>query len=121
MAEGMWSSDYWGRHFGPDYERGDAQVSLLAKRHMASRAKAVLTHPQARGNYFTFKDAIGILGLDSKDVFREGSLTPDPGKYVDMSFMYSLQGPPQSALDAMREKLSFDTISPYPPDLLYEP
>ena len=21
MAEGMWSSDYWGRHFGPDYER----------------------------------------------------------------------------------------------------
>jgi aspartate/methionine/tyrosine aminotransferase len=120
MAEGMWSSDYWGRHFGPDYERGDAQVSLLAKRHMASRAKAVLSHPQARGNYFTFKDAIGILGLDSKQVFREGSLTPDPEQYVDMSFMYSLQGPPQSALDAMREKLSLDTISPYPPDLLYE-
>jgi aspartate/methionine/tyrosine aminotransferase len=120
MAEGMWSSDYWGRHFGPDYDKGDAQVSMLAKRHMASRAKAVLSHPQARGNYFTFKDAVGILGLDSKDVFREGSLTPDPEKYVDMSFMYSLQGPPQSALDAMREKLSFDTISPYPPDLLYE-
>jgi aspartate/methionine/tyrosine aminotransferase len=119
-ASSMWSSDFWGRHFGPDWERGDAQVSMLAKRHLASRAKAVLLHPQARGNYFTFKEAIAILGLDSREVFREGYLTPDPEKYVDMSFMYSLQGPPQSALDAMRERLSFDTISPYPPDLLYE-
>jgi aspartate/methionine/tyrosine aminotransferase len=116
----MWSSDFWGRHFGPDYDRGDAQVSMLAKRYMASRAKAVLGHPQARGNYFTFKEAIAILGIDSRQVFREGYLTPDPEKYVDMSFMYSLQGPPESAIEAMREKLGADTVSPYPPDLLYE-
>jgi aspartate/methionine/tyrosine aminotransferase len=118
--ESVWSSASWGRHFGPVWDTKGKQVSMLAKRLMANRSKRLFSEPQGRGNYFTYKEAIEILGLDWHDIYKEGYLTPDPDKFLDMGYMYSLQGPPNSAIEAMREKLNAETVSPYPPDLIFD-
>ena len=38
------------------------------QKKLSQRTQALLSHPQGMGNYFTFKSAIDILGLDWNDV-----------------------------------------------------
>ena len=39
-------------------------IAAMQDRLLSRRAKTLLHHPQGMGNYFTFKTAIDILGLD---------------------------------------------------------
>jgi aspartate/methionine/tyrosine aminotransferase len=106
----------WGR----TYDTQGKQVSMLMKRFMANRTKALLYDPQGMGNYFTYREAIDILGLDHTEVYKEGRIDLDPAEYSDLGWMCSYIGPPESAVEAMRAAVKAENIGPYPPDLLGE-
>ena len=93
----------------------DFQDTLLSK-----RAKTLLHHPQGMGNYFTFKTAIDILGLDWNDVAPGGVYNVTGPGYFDMGYMANHIGPPDGALKAFREASTFEKLSIYPPDCLPE-
>jgi hypothetical protein len=48
---------------------------------LSKRTQALLSHPQGMGNYFTFKSAIDILGLDWNDV-APGGCTLSPARAI---------------------------------------
>jgi aspartate/methionine/tyrosine aminotransferase len=72
------------------------------------------------GNYFTFKSAIDILGLDWDDVVPGGVYNVTGAGYFDMGYMANHIGPPQSALEAFREASTSEMLRIYPPDCLPE-
>ena len=88
-----------------------AQQRLLSK-----RAKTLLSHPQGMGNYFTFKTAIDILGLDWEDVAPGGVYAVTGEGYYDMGYMANHIGPPESALKAFMDASTHDALKVYPPD-----
>lgn len=96
---------------------GDRETNPLVQRFVANRAKALMYHHQALGNYFTYRHAIPILGIDPKTIFVDGKLQL-PDDYTDLGYMWSQAGPPESAMAAMREKLTVESVAPYPPDLI---
>jgi len=106
----------WGR----TYQTGGLDMSPLMKRFISSRAKPLFTDPQGMGNYFTYREAIDVLGWEHTDVYRGGRIDLDPTEWSDLGWMCSYIGPPESAVNAIREKVSAENIGPYPPDLLGE-
>ena len=69
-------------------------------------------------NYVTYRDAIGILGLDPDEVYPAGSTRLDPAQWIDLGWLTCFAGPPESAVTAMRDAVSADALNQYPPDLL---
>lgn len=98
------------------YRVAGRETNPLVQRFVSNRTKALYYEHQALGNYFTYRHAIPILGIDPKTIFRDGKLKL-PEHYVDFGYMWSQVGPPKSALDAIRAHVDEETISPYPPDL----
>ena len=47
-------------------------IRPIQQKLLSKRTQALLSHPQGMGNYFTFKSAIDILGLDWNDVAPGG-------------------------------------------------
>lgn len=94
------------------------QINALAQRYVSNRAKALMYHPQALGNYFTYRHAIPVLNIDPTTIFPDGKLTL-PEHYTDMGYMWSQIGPSEASLKALRDNVSVDSISPYPPDLIH--
>lgn len=113
LSEGL--AFFWRKLKGKDGK----EIDPLVQRFVANRAKALMYHPQALGNYFTYRHAITILGIDPHTIFSEGKLSL-PDHYTDLGYMWSQAGPPPCALEAMREHLDEDAIAPYPPDLISE-
>ncbi len=89
----------WGRK----YQTEGKLVSMPMKRLMANRTKALLYDPQGMGNYFTYREAINILGLDHTEVYKAGRIDLDPPEYSDLGWICSYVGPPPSAVAAMRD------------------
>jgi len=88
---------------------------------LSKRTQALLNHPQGMGNYFTFKAAIDILGLDWEDVAPGGVYAATGAGYFDMGYMANHIGPPASALKALQEAAGRpEIISVYPPDCMPE-
>jgi aspartate/methionine/tyrosine aminotransferase len=58
-----------------------------------------------------------MIGLDVEDVYPDGK-TALPPEYTDLSYMVSNYGPPDSAVQAMREGTRAENVAFYPPDLL---
>jgi aspartate/methionine/tyrosine aminotransferase len=106
----------WGR----TYQTEGKLVSMMMKRLMANRTKALLYDPAGMGNYFTYREAIDILELDHTEVYKAGRIDLDPQEYSDLGWMCSYIGPPASAVKAMREAVTPENMGPYPPDLLGE-
>lgn len=105
--------------WGKDYDTKGKLVSPLMQRGLSNKVKALLYHPQGLGNFFTYRAAIGILGMKWEEVYDEGRYSEtNPKKYVDFGYMANHIGPPQSAIDALRENATFENIKPYPPDLI---
>lgn len=92
------------------------QQTALRDRLLSSRAKTLLHHPQGMGNYFTFKSAIDILGLDWDDIAPGGVYNVTGEGYYDMGYMANHIGPPASAVEAFRAHSDPATLSVYPPD-----
>jgi aspartate/methionine/tyrosine aminotransferase len=95
------------------------EIDPLVQRFVANRAKALIYHHQGLGNYFTYRHAIPILGIDPHTIFVDGKLKL-PESYTDLGYMWSQAEPPECALRAMKEHLSDEAIAPYPPDLIAE-
>ena len=88
---------------------------------LSQRTQALLNHPQGMGNYFTFKTAIDILGLDWEDVAPGGVYAATGAGYFDMGYMANHIGPPASALQALQEAAGRpEIVSVYPPDCMPE-
>jgi aspartate/methionine/tyrosine aminotransferase len=72
------------------------------------------------GNYFTFKTAIDILGLDWNAVAPGGLYAVTGPGYFDMGYMANHIGPPPAALEAFIQASRHETLGVYPPDCLAE-
>ncbi|MFV9502999.1 MAG: pyridoxal phosphate-dependent aminotransferase [Oscillochloridaceae bacterium umkhey_bin13] len=92
----------------------------LQRRLLAQRAQTLLDHPQGMGNYFTFKTAIDILGLDWDQVAPNGVYAVTGAGYYDMAYMANHVGPSRAALEAFRDATTFDNLRVYPPDCMPE-
>lgn len=106
----------WGR----DYQTNGKLLSLPMKRFISSRAKPLFYDHQGMGNYFTYREAIDVLGLDHTEVYKGGRIDLDPEVWSDLGWMCSYIGPPESAVKEMRDRCVPENIGPYPPDLLSE-
>lgn len=84
----------------------------------SARLRAVHASPHAMWNYVTYRDAIGILGLDPDEIYPDGATRLDPAHWVDLGWLTCFAGPPESAVTAMREAVSASALNQYPPDLL---
>jgi aspartate/methionine/tyrosine aminotransferase len=69
-------------------------------------------------NYVTYRDAIGLLGLDPNEIYPEGATRLDPAEWVDLGWLTCFAGPPAAAVTAMREAVCPEALNQYPPDLL---
>ncbi len=96
------------------------QIAEMQDRLLSRRAKTLLHHPQGMGNYFTFKTAIDILGLDWNDVAPGGVYNVTGDGYFDMGYMANHIGPSRAALEAFHEASTSENLSIYPPDCLPE-
>jgi aspartate/methionine/tyrosine aminotransferase len=92
----------------------------LQRRLLSKRAQKLLDHPQGMGNYFTFKTAIDILGLDWNDVAPGGIYGVTGPGYYDMGYMANNIGPSQAAIDALKEASRAELLRVYPPDCMRE-
>ncbi|MDR1656622.1 MAG: pyridoxal phosphate-dependent aminotransferase [Deltaproteobacteria bacterium] len=87
---------------------------------LSKRAKTLLHHPQGMGNYFTFKSAIDILGLNWDDLLPNGVYNVTGKGYYDMGYMSNHIGPPDSAIKAFKDHAVLEELRVYPPDCLPE-
>ncbi len=92
----------------------------LQKNFLSDGAKKLLHHPQGMGNYFTFKSAAKILGLDIEKIAPDGAYNAKAEGYYDMGYMANHIGPPESAIKAFKETSTNELISVYPPDCTEE-
>lgn len=105
--------------WGKDYDTQGKLVSPLMQRALSSKVKPLFYDHQGLGNFFTYRAAIGVLGMSWDEVYDEGRYSEtNPEKYVDFGYMTSHIGPPQSAIDAIKDNSNFENIKPYPPDLI---
>jgi aspartate/methionine/tyrosine aminotransferase len=89
-----------------------------AERLLSDRYRALAASHHAMWNYMTYRDAIHLLGLRAEDVYPDGSARLDPEHWADLGWLTNFCGPPASALAAMREAVSVETVNPYTPDLV---
>lgn len=87
---------------------------------LSDKAKVLLKHPQGMGNYFTFKSAVDILGLDWDYLLPNGVYNIVGEGYYDMGYMANLIGAPDSAIQAFKEHSTVEELRVYPPDLINE-
>jgi len=92
----------------------------LQNAFFSDRAKTLLHHPQGIGNYFTFKDAAKILGIDLAEIASGGVYNVTGDGYYDMAYMANHIGIPASALKALLEASTHEKVSVYPPDCILE-
>ncbi|MFB2552632.1 pyridoxal phosphate-dependent aminotransferase [Ensifer soli] len=95
-------------------------IRAMQERLLSKRAKTLLHHPQGMGNYFTFKTAIDILGLNWDDVAPGGVYNVTGAGYYDMGYMANHIGPSRAALDAFLKASTHEKLAIYPPDCLPE-
>jgi aspartate/methionine/tyrosine aminotransferase len=84
----------------------------------SSRLTDLQSSPHAMWNYVTYRDAIGILGLDPDEIYPDGATRLDPTRWVDLGWLTCFAGPPESAVTAMQEAVRPEALNQYPPDLI---
>jgi aspartate/methionine/tyrosine aminotransferase len=84
---------------------------------VSERLRALRRSHHAMWNYVTYRDAIGLLGLDADDLYPEGT-TRLPADWADLGWLTCFCGPPASAVAAMREAVVPRALDIYAPDLI---
>ncbi len=69
-------------------------------------------------NYVTYRDAIGLLGIDPAQIYPAGSTRLDPRQWADLGWLTCFCGPPASAVEAMRRAVTPESLNQYTPDLI---
>lgn len=94
------------------------RVDPFLQRFLSNRIKTVLGDHQGMGNYMTYRDAIRILGMDPAEIYKDGRIHLDPNEWADLGWLCLHMGPPESAVQAMREATTAEFVGPYSPDLI---
>jgi aspartate/methionine/tyrosine aminotransferase len=84
----------------------------------SERLRNLETSHHAMWNYVTYRDAIGLLGLDPEALYPGGITRLDPAEWVDLGWLTCFAGPPPAAVDAMRDAVCAETLNQYTPDLI---
>jgi aspartate/methionine/tyrosine aminotransferase len=69
-------------------------------------------------NYLTYRDAIGLVGLDADELYPAGGTRLDPSQWADLGWLTCFCGPPPAAVEAMRAAVSAEALNHYTPDLI---
>jgi aspartate/methionine/tyrosine aminotransferase len=85
---------------------------------VSQRLLALRASHHGMWNYVTYRDAIALLGLDAAEIYPEGSTRLDPAQWSDLGWLTCFCGPPPSAVAAMRDALSDESLNQYTPDLI---
>jgi aspartate/methionine/tyrosine aminotransferase len=83
----------------------------------SERLRALRASHSGMWNYVTYRDAIGIVGLDPNELYPDGT-TRLPAGWADLGWLICFAGPPPAAVQAMRAAVSEEALSHYAPDLL---
>ncbi len=86
--------------------------------HTSQRLARLRESHHAMWNYFTYRDAIGLVGLDPETLYPGGVTRLDPAVWADLGWLTCFVGPPPSAVDAMREAATAESLNQYTPDLI---
>jgi aspartate/methionine/tyrosine aminotransferase len=97
---------------------GGSEDSFDIRDVLSDRVRSVIESPHGMWNYMTYRDAIGILGLDAGEIYREGRIDLDPKEWADFGWMSCYAGPPKSAVKEMKSRTNASNINPYSPDLI---
>ena len=89
-----------------------------ASRLGSERLRALEASHHAMWNYLTYRDAIGVLGLDPAELYPGGTTRLDPSTWVDLGWLTCFAGPPSSAVSAMRDAVTAEHLNQYTPDLI---
>jgi aspartate/methionine/tyrosine aminotransferase len=84
----------------------------------SQRLRALEASHHAMWNYVTYRDAIGLVGLDAEDLYPEGTTRLDPARWADLGWLTCFSGPPAAAVEAMRDAVSIAALNQYTPDLI---
>ena len=63
----------------------------------SERLRALERSHHAMWNYLTYRDAIGIVGLDPAELYPGGTTRLDPADWADLGWLTCFAGPPASA------------------------
>src|SRR3954471_18490384 len=84
---------------------------------VSERLRALQRSPHAMWNYVTYRDAIGLVGLDADELYPQGT-TRLPADWADLGWLTCFCGPPASAVEAMRDAVQPRALDMYAPDLI---
>ena len=84
----------------------------------SERLRALESSHHAMWNYLTYRDAIGLVGLDPATLYPGGSTRLDPATWADLGWLTCFAGPPASAVRAMRAAVTEEHLNQYSPDLI---
>src|SRR5204863_6597112 len=84
---------------------------------VSERLRALQESHHAMWNYVTYRDAIGLVGLDPATLYPEGATRLDPAEWADLGWLTCFAGPPASAVEAMRAAVGPAALGQYAPDL----
>lgn len=84
----------------------------------SERLRRVQASHHGMWNYVTYRDAIAILGLDPSEIYPGGTTRLDPGRWADLGWLTCFCGPPERAVEAMREAATAESLNQYTPDLI---
>jgi aspartate/methionine/tyrosine aminotransferase len=84
----------------------------------SERLRALEASHHAMWNYLTYRDAIGMLGLDPSELYPGGTTRLDPATWADLGWLTCFAGPPPGAVEAMRDAVTAEHLNQYTPDLI---
>jgi aspartate/methionine/tyrosine aminotransferase len=84
----------------------------------SERLRRVRASHHGMWNYVTYRDAIGLIGLDPEAIYPGGTTRLDPSEWADLGWLTCFAGPPGAAVEAMREAVSAESLNQYTPDLI---
>src|SRR3954469_20951424 len=84
---------------------------------LSERLRALQRSHHAMWNYVTYRDAIGLLGLDADELYPQGT-TRLPADWADLGWLTCFCGPPASAVEAMRAAVQTRALDMYAPALI---
>jgi aspartate/methionine/tyrosine aminotransferase len=84
----------------------------------SERLRALERSHHAMWNYLTYRDAIGVVGLDAAQLYPGGTTRLDPKTWADLGWLTCFAGPPAGAVEAMRAAVTAEHLNQYSPDLI---
>jgi aspartate/methionine/tyrosine aminotransferase len=96
------------------WDAGRPSASVLR----SERLRALEASHHAMWNYVTYRDAIGLVGLEAGELYPQGTTRLDPEQWADLGWLTCFCGPPAAAVEAMRDAVCVASLNQYTPDLI---